>query len=169
MKRTFQIFALIALAALVFKPQTAAGQFFFMEDENIGKPMQDFTLKTLNGGESSLTELRQGQRALVFFWATWCPHCREALNKLTANRDEIDGKGIKVILVDVGESPQAVAGYLEKNKIDRDVMLDEKTEVATLFGIIGVPTFYFLNEEGIVGNVLHGYPDDLDAAFTKTK
>jgi protein-disulfide isomerase len=50
-----------------------------------------------------------------------------------------------------------------------DVMLDEKNEVAALFGIIGVPTFYFLDEAGTVVNVLHSYPDDLEAAFAKKK
>ncbi len=168
MKKFLQIFVLVALATLVFKPLVASGQFFFMEDENIGKPMQDFTLKTLNGGEISLTEAREGRRALVFFWATWCPHCREALTQIMANRSEIDNKGIRVVLVDVGEKAEAVGRYFERNKISLDVMLDESTEVSALFGIVGVPTFYFLNEEGVVVNVLHGYPEDLEAAFKKS-
>jgi peroxiredoxin len=168
MKRILQVFTLVILTVLVFRPMVASGQFFFMENENIGKPMQDFQLPMLNGGPASLTEYRQGKRAIVFFWATWCPHCREALSKISANRQEIDGKGIQVVLVDIGENAEVVGKYFEKNKIDMDVFIDESTEVATLFGIIGVPTFYFIDEEGIIKNVLHGYPDDLEAAFSKS-
>ena len=168
MKRTLQIFVLAALVVLAFKPMMACGQLFFMQDDNIGKPIQDFKLVTLQAGEKSLSDLRGGKRAIVFFWATWCPHCREALSKINANRDEITKKGIQIVLVDIGEKAEVVSGYLEKNKIDMDVMLDEKTDVATLFGIVGVPTFYLVDKDGTVKNVLHGYPEDLEAAFSKS-
>ncbi len=165
MKKVFQIIVIVFLAATVFKPLVAQGQFFFAEKEKVGKPIQGFTLDLLSGDQMSLDEFRQGQRALVFFWATWCPHCREALGELSARRDELEGMGIKVALVDIGESPQVVGKYFERNDIDMDVFLDVDTVVGTDYGIVGVPTYYFVDEAGIVANILHGFPEDFEAAF----
>ena len=55
--------------------------------------------------------------------------------------------------------------YGLKNKITMDVFLDEASETADSYGIIGVPTFYFVGEDGIVRDVQNSLPEDLDMAF----
>ena len=119
MKNTY-IIALIALTALFFNPLQASGQVFFMENPNVGKEVEDFTLKVLNGGEVSLSEFREGKKAIIFFWATWCPHCREALAKLDQRKQEIDDNDIKIVLVDVGENKEVVSRYFEKNNLEKN-------------------------------------------------
>ena len=164
MKNTY-IIALITLMALFFNPLQASGQVFFMENPNVGKEAEDFTLKILNGGETSLSEFREGKKAVVFFWATWCPHCREALAELDQRKQEIEDNDIKIVLVDVGESKEVVGKYLEKNNINMDVFLDEETQVSEIYGVIGIPTFYFVGEDGIVRKVQNSLPEDLEMIF----
>lgn len=36
----------------------------------VGDPLPNITLPTLNGGELALDELR-GKRVLIFFWGSW--------------------------------------------------------------------------------------------------
>ena len=152
----------------MFYPSTAQSQFFYMENENIGKPVKDFTLKIVNGEETSLEKFRDGQKAIIFFWATWCPHCRVQLGNLNKDLIAIEKKNIKIVLVDVGESEAIVSKYMEKNKIHLDVFLDIKSEVSDKYGLIGVPTFYYVGEDGNVIDVQHSLADDFDTIFTKS-
>ena len=168
LKNTIKIIALVVFTTVFFNPSTAQGQFFYMENEAIGKPVKDFTLKIVNGEATSLEKYRDGQKAIIFFWATWCPHCRVQLGVLNKNLKAIGEKNIKIVLVDVGESEAIVGKYMEKNKIDINVFLDEETKVSDLFGLIGVPTFYYVDEEGIVIDVQHSLTDDIDKVFSKS-
>ena len=165
MKNTIRVITLIVLTVLFFNPLQASGQMFFMKNENIGKEAQDFRLRTLKGKEVSLGELRRGRKTVIFFWATWCPHCRVALTKLDQQKYDIENKKIKLILVDVGESEQIVNRYMEKNNIDMDVFMDEKSEVTEAYGVVGLPTFCFINKEGIIKDFQNGLPDDLNSVF----
>lgn len=168
MKNSISIVTLIILAIFVFNPSKAQGQFFYMENEDIGKPAKDFTLKLVKGGEMSLKDYRDGKKAIIFFWATWCPHCRAQLGNLNRDQEEIEKSGIKIVLVDVGEKEAIVKKYLEQNKIDINVFLDEESKVSDLYGLIGLPTFYYVSEDGAVIDVKHSLPDDLNEVFKKS-
>jgi len=168
LKTTIKIIALIVMSSVIFNPTLAQGQFFYMENEDVGRPVKDFTLKIANGEETSLDKYRDGQKAIIFFWATWCPHCRVQLGELNKNKDAIEKKKIKLVLVDVGEREAIVAKYMEKNKIDLDVFLDVESEISDLYGLIGVPTFYYVDEDGLIIDVQHSLPDDLDEVFKKS-
>jgi len=168
LKNTIKISALIVFMAVFFNPLTAQGQFFYMENEDIGKPVKDFTLKIANGKETSLEKYRDGQKAIVFFWATWCPHCRLQLGELNKNQSAIKEKKIKIVLVDVGENEAIVSKYMKKNEINIDVFLDVESKVSDLYGLIGVPTFYYVGDDGIVIDVQHSLPDDFEKVFTKS-
>ena len=89
----------------------------------------------------------------------------EVINK---QREDITQKGIKIVLVDVGESEAVVDGYLKKRNITMDVFLDEDSAVSEGYELIGVPTFYFVDENGIVADVAHSLPKDLEAVFAKS-
>jgi len=168
LKSTIKIITLVVFTAVFFNPSTVHGQFFYMENENIGKPIQDFTLKIVNGKETSLEKYRDGQKAIIFFWATWCPHCRVQLGELNKNQSVIEKENIKIVLVDVGESEAIVGKYKEKNKIDLDIFLDEESKVSDLYGLIGVPTFYYVDEDGKVIDVQHSLADDIYKVFKKS-
>ena len=133
-----------------------------MKNPNIGRPVPEFKVKTLNGPATSLSDFRGGKKTIIFFWATWCPHCRTALKELNRDREKIAQEGINLVLVDVGESARDVKSYVNKNKIGLEVFLDEEETISEQFGIIGVPTFFFVNEAGVVKDVQHQLPDDYE-------
>ena len=163
--KNMTIIALIVLAALFLSPMQASGQVFFMGNPSVGKEAEDFTLKSLTGEETSLNEFRSGQKIIIFFWSTWCPHCREALSNLEKKKKELKGQKIKVMVIDVGESKEIVGQYLERNKIGREVFLDEEAEVSNLYGVLGIPTFYFIGGDGVVRKVRNSFPQDLEGSF----
>jgi len=141
----------------------------FLNNQQIGKAAPDFTLKTLKGESVNMTKYRGGKKAIVFFWATWCPHCRTALKNLNKDYTDIEKKGIKIIIVDLAETTQEVAYYAKKNKIALDIFLDTEGDLAEPYGIIGVPTFYFIDESGIVRAIEHALPANYENLFVKAK
>ena len=168
MKWSLRVLILLALIFVGFGPGYASGQFFFQDQETmlVGKAAPDFKLKMLSGKESSLTGFRNGQNTIVFFWATWCPHCREQLAQLTKEKEAIERKGIKIALVDLAEEVPQVRAYVEKYKVDSDVFLDQDGKVSEQYSVIGVPTFFFVNKEGVIKSVEHALPENYEILFS---
>lgn len=148
----------------------AMGQFFMFESPLVGEKAPDFSLKTAGGQEINLTKFRENQSAMLFFWATWCPHCREQLQELTAGKGkEMQDKGIKILLVDIGETADDVRAYVKRHKIPFEVVVDENSTVAEQYNLVGVPTFFFIDKSGIVRGVEHGIPDNYEELFAEEK
>ena len=165
MKNMIKVIVVMVLVGVSFNPSSAMGQFFFMENQQVGKPAPDFTLKTLAGEEVNFTQYRNGKNAVIFFWATWCPHCRTKINELNKMQQSFVDKGIKLVLVNQGEKASIVADYVKKHKINLTIFLDQETSLAEPYGLIGLPTFVFVDAEGIVRDVTHSIPEDYEKIF----
>ncbi|MDP2652982.1 MAG: TlpA disulfide reductase family protein [Candidatus Omnitrophota bacterium] len=159
-----KVFARITLMMLAlavpFGTSHAMGQFYFLESPLVGEPAPDFTLKDLGGKDVNFASFREGKSSIIFFWATWCPVCEEKLKELSAKREELEQKGVKVLLVDLEETPKEVRSYLDNNKVAIDVVIDEKSSVAETYNIFGVPTLIFVDAAGVVQAVEHDLPEN---------
>ena len=170
MKVFVRVLICFLLIFSAFGSSYAMGQFFMFDNPLVGEKAPDFTVKTTSGQEVNLTQVRDGQNALVFFWATWCPHCREQLRDLNGpHGEEIEKKGIKIILVDIGETADQVNSYIKKNRIRFDVLLDQEEKVSDLYNLVGVPTFFFIDKEGLVRLVEHSLPESYEKTFADKK
>ena len=87
------------------------------------------------------------------------------MNDLNQNIQQLEDAGIKLILVDIGENAAVVQRYMDKNNIGLDVFLDFDSKIAEEYGLIGVPTFFFIDKDGIVSNVEHELPTDIVSIF----
>lgn len=58
--------------------------------------------------------------------------------------------GLVTLAVDIGEDPETVRGYMERTNLPFVVVLDQDTEVAAGYRISGIPTHYFVDDEGIL-------------------
>ena len=166
MKIVGRVVLVVLLFLLVFGLSRSRAQLFMLGNPLEGKPAPSFSLSTLAKKTVSLDEYRQGQAAILFFWATWCPHCRTALEDLNAQAKDIQSQGIKIILVDVGEPKAQVKEYIEERKVTLDVFLDEDSSVSNDYSIVGVPTFFLINKEGIVKSVKHLLSEDYQKILT---
>ncbi|MCA9408359.1 MAG: TlpA family protein disulfide reductase [Candidatus Omnitrophica bacterium] len=161
MKKLIYTIFVMTLTFVAFIPKAGA-QFFFFDNPLINEKAPEFELPTLSGKKTSLSTARGDSSAIVFFWATWCPHCREQLKELNAMNGEMQEKGIKVVLIDLGEKPELVQKYVEKNKIQLDVILDQESALSEDYGLVGLPTFFFINKEGLIKAVEHSIPENYE-------
>ena len=138
-----------------------------VEGALVGKPAPEFTLETTAGVQQSLSQAQAGQRAILFFWATWCPHCHEALESISLHLNDIKLKGARVLLVNSGENKAEAKEYLMSHQLPLVSFLDEDNTIAGQYGVIGIPTLFFIDEKGIIRSILHEFPSDYEAEFTK--
>ena len=75
--------------------------------ESISAP--DFTLKTIEGQEVTLSGLR-GKVVLLDFWATWCGPCRAISPIVEELANEFSGR-VKITKLNVDENPATPSQY----------------------------------------------------------
>jgi len=107
-----------------------------------------FTLPTVDGGTASLADHR-GKVVLVYFWATWCPYCRQELpvgiEKISRERK---GQPFVVLAVSIQEPKDLVAGYVKGAGITPPVLLDGDGVVARSYRVTATPTTFLIGRDG---------------------
>jgi peroxiredoxin len=124
----------------------------------VGNPAPDFTLATTSGSELTLSEL-EGQPVVLNFWATWCPDCRKEIPTLVAAADTYEGRA--VLLGVSAETRGTVADFADANGVNYPLLLDKNRAANTSYQIVGLPTTYLIDAQGVVRKVHIG---EIDAA-----
>jgi peroxiredoxin len=143
----------------------AQAQFFVADEPLAGKPVPEFSLKGLDGKEQPFNQFRDGKRAIIFFWATWCPHCRKQLTTMNKEMEALAKDNIKLAAVDLGEKGDLVRSFIEKNQVKVPVYLDEDSKCEEAFNLIGLPTLIYVNADGTVKAVKHSFVQDYNKLF----
>lgn len=120
----------------------------------IGKSALDFRLHDLVGKEVTLESYR-GKPVLLDFWATWCEPCRQELPSFEKLHRE-SSKEIAILTVNVGESPDVVRNFINKEKYTLPVLLNEDQSVAKKYGVNAYPTLAVIDASGKVADYLIG-------------
>lgn len=167
MRKFFTIVVFLFLFYSTFPLNNVRAQFFLFDSGVVGQDVKDFNAKTLSGKDVNFNTFRDGQNTIIFFWATWCPHCRVQLKVLNEQRQAIEAQGIKLAVVDMGEKADVVQRYVDKNKISFDIFLDPDSALAETYELIGVPTFIFISKDGKIKDVVYALPEDLMSIFEK--
>ena len=115
----------------------------------IGKPAPDFQLKNLDGQSISLSDFR-GKPVLINFWASWCQPCVYEMPFIQEVFEEWSGQGLVVLTINIGESSSKAKTFMESHDLSFPVLLDTKQDVAEKYNIRGIPTTFFIDENGII-------------------
>ncbi len=156
----FSVFAIFAGIPSV------QAQLFQFENPMMNQAAPDFTLKTTEGATVNFSKYRDGKRAIIFFWATWCPHCRTQIKEIQSNQEQFLSQNTVMILIDTGEQKQQIVSYLKAAGVTLNVYLDQDGQVSDQYKIFGLPTFVFVNQQGIVTAVEHHLPKNFTEYFT---
>jgi peroxiredoxin len=132
----------------------------------IGKTAPDVVLSKTDGKSAGVMASRQGKKAILVFWATWCPHCYEELGFINQNFAAIEQKGIKIILLDEEETAENVRKYFDQRQMKLVSFLDEDGYLQGAYHLIGVPTMMFVDEKGVIRSMTHVFPSDYGNYFS---
>ena len=115
----------------------------------------------------SLAELR-GKVVYLDFWASWCSPCRMSFPQLELLRVELGPRGFEVLAVNVDEFEADALTFLEEIPVTYPVVYDAAGLSPRAYGILGMPTGYLIDREGVIRLVHHGFRRN-DGAKLKLK
>jgi thiol-disulfide isomerase/thioredoxin len=115
----------------------------------IDQPAPEFQLKTLDGEMVSLSDYK-GRPVWINFWASWCPPCRAENPDIEEMYQKYKEAGLVVLAPAIGEDFGTVSGYVKRTKLTFTVGVDETTQVAANYRIVGIPTHFFIDREGVL-------------------
>jgi peroxiredoxin len=129
----------------------------------VGNPAPDWQLNDLDGKSVKLSDFHAKKGVLLAFFATWCPYCMEEVPNLIAFQTAYKDRSVELIGVDLDQPAHVVKRFAEERKTNYKLLLDPGGQVATAYGIVGIPTIVGIDATGTVRYVANGLPKDLDA------
>lgn len=130
----------------------------------IGYFAPPFAAQELSGETFNLLDTR-GESLVLNFWATWCVPCRTEMPELQALHESGQAR---VIGVNVGESPEQVASWVETYGISFEIVLDPQQTITSQYRILGQPSTFLVSADGIITHIYYGAItiDTLQSALT---
>ncbi|MCA1971756.1 MAG: TlpA family protein disulfide reductase [Caenispirillum sp.] len=127
---------------------------------NLGDPAPAFRTQRLDGGEVDFPAAAAGRPRVVRFWADWCRYCEAEMKAIETVYQRHRERGLEVFAVNAGQDRTAVAAFIKKLGVTYPVLLDEKSSIAKRYGVVGLPTTYFVDANGVVRGKVIGEADE---------
>ncbi|MEQ1503033.1 MAG: TlpA disulfide reductase family protein [Myxococcota bacterium] len=124
-----------------------------------GEAASDFTLRDVNGAETTLSALK-GKVVVLSFWATWCGPCKEEMPHLEKMYKDLGAKGLVVLSIstDDARSASRVKPFVMKMGYTFPVLLDrESTVIGAYNPSKTVPYTVVIDKNGDVVRRTTGY------------
>ncbi len=109
-----------------------------------------------SAGEVSLESLR-GKVVYLDFWASWCGPCRISFPQLEQLRNELGPDGFEVLAINVDEVEADARRFLSEVPVSYLVVRDSEGITPGTYGILGMPTGYLIDRQGIVREIHQGF------------
>lgn len=145
---TTQIYHFTIFAILAAKEPAPPSASAASEGTEVGDLAPDFQLLGLDQQPVSLGDLR-GKPVMLNFWATWCYPCVSEMSYLQEIYEGYSGEGLVLLTIDLGESSSQVEEFMQKHNLSLPVLIDSGA-VADRYGILWLPTTFFIDGEGII-------------------
>ena len=116
----------------------------------VGEPAPDFALANARDPERvvRLSDFR-GTPIVLNWYASWCGPCRREIPDFQKAYNALDGE-VVFIGVNLQEDPERAVGLLDVFVAKYPALLDVDGEVAAHYRLLGMPTTFFIDADGIV-------------------
>lgn len=111
------------------------------------RTLPEFSLDDLAGNSHTISDLA-GKPAVINFWASWCGPCEQEMPLLQSYADAYPE--VYFIGINSGEDASLVEPFIDRYDITFSVWLDLDEKVTDQLRIIGLPTTYFIDSDGVI-------------------
>lgn len=153
--------AVLAIAFIVLEPFFASPTTHAAGPQGlVGEAAPIFALRDDRGGAASLDRYR-GRIVVMNLWASWCPPCRAEMPDLQRLENAYADRGIVIIGVNEGESPERARAFADSLQIRFPIWIDGSQRYGRTYAALGLPTTVILDANGVV---LRGFDGPLTFA-----
>lgn len=99
-----------------------------------------------------------GKPVVIRFWADWCRFCEPEMKLIDIVRQRYPD--LAVLAVNAGQDKATVAAFMKKLGVGYPAALDESSRIAKRYGVVGLPTTYLIDGQGIVRGKIVGEADE---------
>jgi peroxiredoxin len=129
----------------------------------VGATLPEFAVKSLAGDTISRESLA-GKPALLVFWNTWCPICKQELPLINRMAQKYASQGVAVLAINTGlnDSEVKTRAFWKKSGYLFPTGFDGSFAIGEAFGVRGVPTVLLVDARGVVRYQSPLFPENMD-------
>ncbi len=150
----------ILIAALSILLLTACGSDKPQAKLNIGDSAPRFETVRADGTPAQFPAAWAGKPLVIRFWADWCKYCEGEMKDIEKVYQRLKPRGLDVIAINAGQDRKTVTEFMTKLGVSYPALMDEDSAIAKRYGVVGLPTTYFVDAKGVVRAKLIGEADE---------
>ena len=120
----------------------------------VGGPAPTFKLEAVDGQFMGMADLK-GQFVVLNFWATWCHACIKEMPEFQKAHESLNPK-VKIIGINLAESKEKVAEYIQNKGVSFPVLLDAYGNVSQEYRVVNLPVTFFITPDGVIREKIFG-------------
>ena len=127
---------------------------------NVGTPAPAFQSVKLDGSPLAFPEALAGKPVVVRFWADWCKYCEGEMKAIESVYQRQRDKGLNILAVNTGQDRKTAGDFMQKIGVSYPALLDEQSAIAKRYGVVGLPTTFFIDAGGVIRGKIIGEADE---------
>jgi peroxiredoxin len=127
---------------------------------NTGDAAPAFTTGSLHAATVKFPDDLRGKAVVVRFWADWCHYCEDEMKAIERVWQRHKGEGLEVIAINAGQDKATVAAFIKKIGVTYPALLDESATISKQYGVVALPTTYFVGRDGKIRTKVLGEADE---------
>ena len=90
----------------------------------------------------------KGHKSIIFFWASWCSHCREEIPVLKTVISDYKDKGYNIYLISHDNEIEELSNFMKSEDLNYEVFFDKQRVIRANFDpeASSVPLTYIIDE-----------------------
>ena len=118
-----------------------------------GNTLPDLSKFGLTGAIPNL----RGKVVYLDFWASWCAPCKASFPVINGWHQQLSGKGLVVLGVNVDEVESDMATFLKSNSVAFPVVRDASHKLVASANVSTMPTSFLIDRKGVIHHVHNGF------------
>lgn len=127
---------------------------------NVGNPAPAFRTVDAAGKPAAFPASFAGKPLVIRFWADWCKYCEGEMKAIEHVYQRHQPKGLTILAVNAGQDAKTVNAFMHKLGVSYPALLDESSAIARSYGVVGLPTTFFVDAGGVIRGKIVGEADE---------